>query len=194
MEFDTPEVEGPFPRLEFTNRYVGVKDAEDMAVMLHARALSPDYTGGTMSSMTIRRGPVVDLFLKEDELTLIEHERGKEERALMTSDGILQRDFLGKLLPSGRTEGGIGLRVSSSRTKDVLEATIPEKKTYELRLQYQKTSVVSVRAETGPLLAMFLMNGSLWLLDNETSKKCIMSTERGFDVDRERFTYFDTPF
>lgn len=193
MEFDMPEVEGAFPRLELTNRYVGVKDVDDMAAMLYARALYPDYTGGMMSSMTVRQGPIINLFLKEEELMLIEQEKGMEERALMTSDGILQKGLFEKLFPSEKGEGGIGLRVTGERARGVLEVKIPEKETYGLRLQYHKTNVVSIRAETGPLLVMFLMDGTLWLLD-DASRVCIMSTERGFDVDTERFTYFDTPF
>ena len=193
MEFELPEASGAFPRLEFTNRHVGVKNIEDTVAMLRARAMFPDYTGGTMSTITIRQGPVVDLLLTEDDVTLIEKEKGKKDSVVMTSAGIPKKGFLESIFPGAGKEAGVKLHVSSSRSKDTLEATIPLRETYGLTLQYGKMNIVGTHAETGPLLAMFLMEGSLWLRDSETSTMCIMSTERESEVDKERFEYFAEP-
>jgi len=193
MEFDMPETDGLFPHLKITNRYTGVKDVKDMAIMLRVRAMWPDYTGGMLSSITLRQGPIVDLFLSEENMTLKEQERGKGEKVLMSSEGIPGKGLFAKLLSPEEVKGGVRLRVTSNRAKDVLETVIPESEAHGFRLQYQNTNIVSMHAKTGPLLDVFLMDGSLWLVDDENTLTCIMSTERKFDVDRNRFAYFDEP-
>ena len=75
---------------------------------------------------------------------------------------------------------------------------LPEKEVgklkFSLLLDYHATSIINVKTYAGPLLDIFLMNGSIWLVDAENTEMGIMSTEKKFDVDTRRFTYYDQPF
>ena len=173
MEFSLPETSASYPHLRITHR----------------------YTGGTINLITFRPGPIVDLFLTEENLTL-KRCIGKKEEILTSNEGEggPKRGLFSKLFSRPKVGDGVKIRVANEKAGVVLETMLQERKDSRLSLEYYATNIMSIRVETGPLLDIFLMNGSLWLVDDENTQKCIMSTERKFDVDTSRFTYYDTPF
>lgn len=171
MEFILPETSASYPHLRITHR----------------------YTGDTINLITFRPGPVVDLFLTEENLTL-KRCIGKKEEILTSNEEAPKRGIFNKLFSRPKAGDGVKIRVGNEKAGGVLETMLQERKDFRLSLEYYATSIMSIRVETGPLLGIFLMNGSLWLVDDENTQECIMSTERKFDVNTSRFTYYDTPF
>lgn len=170
MEFNLAETDNSYPRLRVTHR----------------------YTPNTLGSITLTPGPVVSVSLEEENVTLKRPVTVQKEEILMSSRGPAKPSLLKKLLP--KAEHGVELRVQSKGAKHTLETVLPEGREFSLRLDYHATSLISFYVGAGPVLSMFLMNGNLWLAEDADTEMCIMSTERGFDTDEARFTYYDTPF
>jgi hypothetical protein len=160
MELILPETSTAYPHLRITHR----------------------YTRNVLNLITIRPGPIVDLFLNEENLTL-KRKIGEREEAPFSSP---------------KEEEGVKFRVESKKAKERRETRLPEKEVGKLKssllLEYHATSIINVKTYAGPLLDIFLMNGSIWLVEAENTEMGIMSTEKPFDVDTRRFTYYDQPF
>jgi hypothetical protein len=158
MELNLPETTTAYPHLRITHR----------------------YTRSMLNLITIRPGPIVDLFLNEENLTL-KRQIGKREEDPFSPPKV---------------EGGVKFRVETKKYKR--ETMLPEKEVdklkFSLLLNYHATSIINVKTYAGPLLDIFLMNGSMWLVDAENKEMSIMSSEKKFDVDSSRFTYYDQPF
>lgn len=183
MEFNLPETSTMYPHLRIS--FEGY-------LIDHLRGLP---SGGIMNLITIRPGPVVELLLIDENLTLKRSMGEKEDEILMSSKGGPKRGIFSKLLSSQKVEGEVKLRVRSEKAKDVLETILPERKDFRLSLVYYATNILSIwPIEAGSLLRIFLMKGSTWLVDAESAEMCIMSAEREFDVETRRFTYYDAPF
>jgi hypothetical protein len=182
MEFNLLETSVSYPHLRIS--FAGY-------LFDHLRGLS---TGGILSLITIKPGPVVDLLLTAEDLTL-KQSNGKKDEILMSSKGAPKRGMFKKLFASQKVEGEVKFRVRSEKAEDVLETMIPERKDFRLSLVYGSTNILSIwPAGTSPLLDIFLTKGSAWLVDDKNVEMCIMSTERNFDMDTKRFAYYDEPF
>ena len=173
MELNLPETSTKYPHLRITHR----------------------YTTGTMAQITVKPGPKLDLHLVEEYLTL-KRLIGKKEEILLMREGEKSqgKGVFKRLFSREKTNGGVKIQATREGTRDFLETSLKENKEFRLYLDYHATSLLCFSLERGPVVGVFLMNGNLWLADEENKEICIMSTERPFNVDRNRFKYYDTPF
>ena len=164
VEFELPETSTAYP-------YLRVSSAGYM--MDHLRGLP---TGGELASITIRPSSLMEIALLSEDM-IAKKLTGNTEKILKSSDS---------------SKGKI--RIINKKTDDVIETAIPEKDS-RLYLVNGATDIICISPISSKgFLDIFLMNGSIWLADDVNTEMCIMSSEKSFDVDAKRFTYYDSPF
>lgn len=181
VEFDLLETSTPCPHLRIGSAGY---------VMDRLRGLP---TGGTLASLTIRPGPSVDILLLSEEM-IPKKSTGKTEIILKPSKESPKQGLFKKLFTKQTPGGEVKFKISNKKSEEGIETNISEKDS-RLSLVNGNTNIVSINLTAdGRMLDIFLMNGTIWLVDEVNKEMCIMSSERNFDVDTKRFTYYDTPF
>ena len=151
--------------------------------------LKIQHYGDTVLAIALKQGPFVELVLSEKNLAL---KRGiglappdEMEVVVSTRDNLESAKGEGAPESEREEKGCIEFRV---RTKDVeycVFKTVLTVGSFErgafqgihLDLFRYSDSIVTFSVKPGPILEIFLMNGTMWRVDSKDEEKILMSTE-----------------